>query len=582
MLDRASAQNDQVLGLTEYKRFLHLQDEDRALLRETFAVIRPEMERFLDTLVRDLAAIPSLSSGLARSEDQKRLKDIERERWLAFFASTFDETHGKNARKIGLGFIHQGLTHAWIAGAHARALAHFTDIVLSRYRGKKARLMIGALQKGMMLDLMAILSALGHDSQEQVLEEAGLGEGIENLRHIAKMTEMVNDAMIQLAELTRESREINEASQTVASASEELAASVGDIARASENTAADARGLEEAVSSGRRSAEEAVARMTRIAAAVQSTARQIDELRDASEKIGEILVSIDAIAKQTNLLALNATIEAARAGDAGKGFAVVAGEVKALANQTARATEDIRGRIGKLRQEMNVIYKAMEDSREAVDQGSAVIAQTGEELIAASNRVGGVTQRTDDMSGILAQQTEATQEISGGITRIADRARHSNALMEGITQSIGSANQMVAERVNHWIRADSPVSMLEAAKVDHILFRKAVIDIVVGTAPQARAMPDHHTCRFGKWYDSQTDSTLINNPQWQAIRVPHERVHDFANRALTAHHEGDLGKAHDYLHRLHDESKVIIMALEELAGIMEKTIKSRLGQPEAS
>ena len=104
--------------------------------------------------------------------------------------------------------------------------------------------------------------------------------------------------------------------------------------------------------------------------------QRVDALARASQRIGEIVAQIEAIAKQTNLLALNATIEAARAGEAGKGFAVVATEVKNLANQTARATDDIRGRIATLKSDMDAIVATMRAGAETVGAGQEAVRLT--------------------------------------------------------------------------------------------------------------------------------------------------------------------------------------------------------------
>jgi methyl-accepting chemotaxis protein len=103
--------------------------------------------------------------------------------------------------------------------------------------------------------------------------------------------------------------------------------------------------------------------------------RRVEALTEASQRINSILSSIEAIASQTNLLALNATIEAARAGDAGRGFAVVAGEVKALAGQTAKATEDIAGRINTLDSEVKEILDGVRGSGDAIARGTSAVDQ---------------------------------------------------------------------------------------------------------------------------------------------------------------------------------------------------------------
>lgn len=168
------------------------------------------------------------------------------------------------------------------------------------------------------------------------------------------------------------------------------------------NSAAAAQAIAEAIgetaaraSQGADAADIARETMNQIEESSQVLERRVEALTDASKRINAILTTIEAIASQTNLLALNATIEAARAGEAGRGFAVVAGEVKALAGQTAKATEDIAARISALDNEVKEILDGV--------RGSGVSVARGKEAV--------------------EQMTMATQEVSQQLNRLRDKVR---------------------------------------------------------------------------------------------------------------------------------------------------------------
>ena len=156
--------------------------------------------------------------------------------------------------------------------------------------------------------------------------------------------------------------------QTVASAAEELSASVGEIGRQ--------------VTQSSEIADRAVADANRTDGIVKT-------LAEGAQKIGEVVSLISAIAGQTNLLALNATIEAARAGDAGKGFAVVAAEVKGLANQTAKATDDIRQQVAQIQ----VATKEAVTAIEAISHTIGELSQIATAIASAVEEQGAATQR---------------------------------------------------------------------------------------------------------------------------------------------------------------------------------------------
>jgi methyl-accepting chemotaxis protein len=143
----------------------------------------------------------------------------------------------------------------------------------------------------------------------------------------------------------------------------------------------------------------------------RSTTERVSELSKAAARIGDVVELINTIAGQTNLLALNATIEAARAGEAGRGFAVVASEVKALAEQTAKAT-------GEIGQQINGIQAATQDSVNAIGEISAMIEKLSEVAGAIAAAVEEQGAATQDISRNVQQAAQGTQQVSSNITDV--------------------------------------------------------------------------------------------------------------------------------------------------------------------
>ncbi|WP_417798642.1 methyl-accepting chemotaxis protein [Terasakiella pusilla] len=211
--------------------------------------------------------------------------------------------------------------------------------------------------------------------------------------------------------------------QTVASASEELAASIAEIGAQASNS-------------------------TLIASEAVTKAQETDEtmrgLSDAAQRIGEAIRLINDIADQTNLLALNATIEAARAGDAGKGFAVVASEVKNLATQTAKATEEISRQIGD-------VQRSTENAVVAIGGISKVIAQMDEISSAIAAAVEQQRAATQEIARNVEQASSGTHEVSENIVGVSTLATETE---EAADQVKGASTQVEeqAESMNAFIR----------------------------------------------------------------------------------------------------------------------------------
>jgi methyl-accepting chemotaxis protein len=234
---------------------------------------------------------------------------------------------------------------------------------------------------------------------------------------IGEIVQTVSSASTQLeasaSTLSATANRAREVTNTVASASEEATTNVQSVASATEELSSSVTEISRQVQESARMASGAVGQ-------ARTTNDRVSELSKAAARIGDVVELINTIAGQTNLLALNATIEAARAGEAGRGFAVVASEVKALAEQTAKAT-------GEISQQINGIQGATQESVNAIKEISGTIerlAEISSTIAAAVEEQGAATQ---EISRNVQQAARGTQEVSSNIIDVQRGASETGA-----------------------------------------------------------------------------------------------------------------------------------------------------------
>ena len=283
-----------------------------------------------------------------------------------------------------------------------------------------------SLENKRLLDEQESLKQTAAEERHRVLRDMATGletrvkGAVEAMSRVGERLNGASVAMSRTAEQTSQqttavvaaTEQTSSNVQTVASAAEELSASGGEIGRQVALSAEIARAA----------AEEA-----------GQTNTMVSSLAAAAGRIGEVVRLIDDIASQTNLLALNATIEAARAGEAGKGFAVVANEVKTLANQTAKATQEITAQIGSVQTETDRAVAAIRHIGETinrVDEATASIAGAVEEQNAAIHEI----------TRSVQEAARGTREVSDHIGRVSDGARTSRSAADEVA---GSSREMI-------------------------------------------------------------------------------------------------------------------------------------------
>ncbi len=395
-------------------RFLRINAKTSALLRELWPHVAKAMPDVLDGFYRHVTSEQKLADMMGTQVE--RLKKVQGSHWERLFNGKFDADYINGVRTIGAVHNKIGLEPRWFIGGYAYVLSRLNDVVVSQFRWRpaKMRAALAAVNSALMLDMDIAISVY----QEAMIEDRARRQRNMDvliaqfekeitiaLKGLSAASEELNSTAANMA---RTAEETTQQSASVAAASEQAMINVSSVAAAAEEMTSTiseiGKQVEQSDGIGRKAVQEAAA-----------TINDIKMLADMATGIDNVVQIINNIAAQTNLLALNATIEAARAGEAGRGFAVVASEVKALAGQTAKATEEIAAQIRAMQSATIDSVAKIEHIGKTISEISMITTS-----IAVAMEEQSATSR--DIARNIEEAAKGTGEVSSNITVVSQGA----------------------------------------------------------------------------------------------------------------------------------------------------------------
>jgi methyl-accepting chemotaxis protein len=369
-------------------------------------------------------------------------------------------------------------------------------------------------------------------------------------------------------EMIRGAEHQSEMVETIAATSEEMAANIEDIAQFVKDSLNSAHDSNQKALISKKLMNETVESIEGSYKETELAKEQIIGVNEQTQKIDEMVNIIISVAAQTNLLALNASIEAARAGESGKGFAVVANEIKKLADHTKESVNFIQESVRNLRTQVEASTAAIEKASASFLKGKKSLAEVLLAIEAVDVSTKEIEANMQQINSNIEQQTASSQEVSSSAQIINEKTKdlHMDSIRTGkgfytISLEIDDLRKNLIKKSKGITTRDS----IELCITDHLNWRWRVYNMILGnTQIEANLVADPNQSRLGRWLQNYGSKEPAFEQSIRRLEGPRTRLHQYAEKAVTAYNKGDIQGAENYLHQLDEVSLEMVQILREM------------------
>lgn len=425
-----------------------IDSETAALLKSSKESILTLLSHVLDKFYEHVGGVPETRRFFGGPEQMQRAKRMQLTHWGVILDARFDEEYEASVTRIGEMHNKLGLDPHWYIGGYSFLISHLVSAIAEEHLSGTIFARRKAEQAVKLQTAVIRVAILDMDLAIQVYLQAGQRDRAVTLHRLAHSFEETVGSVVSVVSssvadlhttaqgMTAFVEQTSAQSKAVASASEHASDNVATVAAATEELSASVREISRQVA---QSAEVT----SRAVADVGQASQKVKTLADATDHIGSIIGLISEIAGRTNLLALNATIEAAHAGEAGRGFAVVADEVKQLAEQTAKATSEIRSQIETIQADTDATLVTIESISGTIGAINSVAESIAEAVRQQENatreiarNIHDASQGTIEVTSNIGRVTEAMTESNSAATRVFSAASDLTRQLDALNDEV--------------------------------------------------------------------------------------------------------------------------------------------------
>ncbi|MEK5232032.1 globin-coupled sensor protein [Lysinibacillus sp. FSL K6-0232] len=538
--------------------FNHFQSEDEAHLKALYDKLKdisPSMNAIFQQYLREISPTSQIT-----------IREEQIERYLSqFFLATRDDAYVDETIK----FFNLLRQHRYQPGQLIVVFNQFafyiTTYILHNFglKPNKAFQYMKSFQAAVNVDQELLVEVLTERIIENVVSE------------ISSLMD-VNAKIMYMKDLVFSLDKQHEEIQSSTAATEEIAASINEVARMSSHISEKTTESVDYATKGKNAIEHALSEIFKTEETFASIVQSFSELQKRVNDIEQVVTLINQIADQTNLLALNASIEAARAGEHGKGFAVVAQEVRKLAESTVSALSEVSSNVHHLKSYSNDVASSITDTTTIIKEATIEAKDSLPLLNAIVEAIERINLDVTNTAAISQEQAAAIDEVSTRMIEISNLQEEIRDYSHQTSNDIHLLGQEINRFRNDIITNNnvqlSSIALLQLSKADHILWKWRIYNMFLGLEHvEPSDVSSHRDCRLGKWYTAPRTVERFGHLQdYRELDSYHLQVHESAKLAAEAHKAGNIEQAEVHLTEINKASEQVLYYINNLIAYVEK------------